>query len=356
MIRVLIVDDSSLARRVLRELLSSDPSIEVVGEASDGQEAISKVIALRPDVVTMDVRMPVLDGLAATEQIMAYHPTRILAVTSLVSQREINVGFQMLGAGALDVMDKPASLRGPELERMRRELIERVKLLSRVRVVTHLRGRRTRNLPTPTIVPALSGGVRSSRPVVVIGASTGGPKALQTVLAGLPKDFSAPIVVVQHIAEGFVAGMVEWLSATCRLPIVLARHGQRLQSGEVVVASDGMHLLVDEEQRVIQTDLPQTPQRPSVDVTMESVAQSVGRRAIGVLLTGMGRDGALGMAAIRRAGGYTIAQDEATSAIFGMPKAAIEMGAVVEVLPVEQIAPALLVRLGAEQRAPTSSP
>jgi two-component system, chemotaxis family, protein-glutamate methylesterase/glutaminase len=347
MIRVLIVDDSPLVRRMLRELLTSDSSIEVVAEAGDGQEAIAKVSMHRPDVVTMDVRMPNLDGLSATEHIMAFTPTPILVITAL--NKDLDIGFQMLKAGALEVFEKPANLNGPGQERIRRELIERVKVLSRVRTVTHLQGRRAR-LFSP-MMPAQEADKRQHPvdPVVVIGASTGGPKALQTILSALPKDLRAPVVLVQHIAEGFMKGMVEWLASTCQINVTLARAGQYLQRSEVIVVPDGLHMRLNEERRVILSDLPKTVQRPSVDITMQSVAESYGRNVIGVLLTGMGRDGALGMEAIKKAGGFTIAQDEASSAIFGMPKAAIERGAADQVLPVEQIAPALLLKLA--QRA-----
>jgi two-component system chemotaxis response regulator CheB len=372
-IRVVVVDDSALMRDVIAGLLQQDPAIQVVGVAGDGCEAIRLVQELRPDVVTMDVRMPVMDGLAATEHLMAYCPTPILVLTSL-GRSELDITFRMLGAGALEVMEKPSAAT---MERSAHHLIRRVKTLSRVRVVTHLRGRR-RAAPLPERRPARpaahladrgarngAGGVPHNAtprrtatpapshdfPLIVIGASTGGPRVVYRLLAGLPPDLPAAVLVVQHIAAGFAPGMAEWLAHACPLPVAVAAEGQALRPGEVLIAPDHRDTLITEDGRIHLSANPLLIQRPAIDVAMQAAAYAFGPRAIGVLLTGMGRDGAYGMLRIRRAGGYTIAQDEASSTIFGMPRAAIELGAATEVLAPAQI-PARLVELVMNARAP----
>lgn len=349
-LRVLVVDDSPVARAVIRSILEGDPGIEVVGLARNGWEAVQMTARLRPDVITMDVRMPEMDGYEATCQIMAYHPTPILIVTASLSKQDVDFSFRMLEAGALDILEKPAGEDPTALRAKAQDLIERVRLLSRVRVITHLRGRRRAGRPLPlTSLPAEPGPVPAEVPtrLVVIGASTGGPRALQRVLSSLPADFPAPILVVQHIASGFTRGLAEWLAGETRLRVDLARQDDGLTPGRVYIAPEGYHLLPD-RRRVYLAETPRTPLIPSVDVTMQAAAQNFGRRAVGVLLTGMGSDGAEGLLAIRRAGGITIAQDQATSTIFGMPRAAIELGAAQQVLPLEEIAPALLRAVASE--------
>jgi two-component system chemotaxis response regulator CheB len=347
-IRILLVDDSALTRRIFRELLASDPTITVIGEAADGRMALDLVAQLRPDLVLLDVRMPVMDGVETTRQIMAYHPTPILVLTASLSSYEVDITFQMLEAGALDVMEKPPINNAAAIEAVRIALIRKVKLLAKVKVVTHLRGRRKRvpdseqhtALPAPATAPAFPI-THTNFPVVVIGASTGGPKVIQQILRDLPATFGAAIIVVQHIASGFSVGFVEWLAGAVALPIQLAREGLPLQPGQVVVAPDRYDLLVQPDHRLHLSSQPLLLQRPSVDIAMQSVAERYGSAAVGILLTGMGRDGAAGMRAIQRHGGYTIAQDAASCAIYGMPRAAIEAGVVQRVLPPEQIPSAI---------------
>ncbi|MBP1468052.1 chemotaxis-specific protein-glutamate methyltransferase CheB [Candidatus Chloroploca sp. M-50] len=388
-LRILIVDDSALARRLLRELLESDPLVEVVGEACNGREAIEMVVALHPDLVTMDVRMPIMDGVETTRQLMAYHPLPILVLTTSLSSYDIDITFQMLGAGALDVMEKPRLDQPGALEEARRSLVRKVRMLARIQVVTHLRGRRGKQsdtyvvpaetspaapekpaLPVPPKPPPQPGasGAPLFKPVtplatgipphtmtpmrsaacrfdaVVIGASTGGPRVVCQILARLPGDFAATVIVVQHIAQGFSTGMAEWLSDQLTLPVHLATEGMRLQAGHVFLVPDQFDLLIQPNCTVHLSGLPLLMQRPAVDIAMQSVVAVFGAATTGVLLTGMGRDGAIGMRTIRRAGGFTIAQDEATSTIFGMPRAAIELGAADLVLPPERIATTLIKR------------
>lgn len=364
-IRVVVVDDSALMRRVITALLEQDPAIRVVGTAADGREAIELVARLRPDVVTMDVWMPVMDGVAATEQLMAYCPTPILVLTSSLGRHEVDITFKMLGAGALEVMEKPSNGAAGALEQARGELIRRIKLLSRVKVVTHLRGRRrtaaespraTPGVRTPerprifTAVPATgtagerlrSHALAAPFPLIVIGASTGGPRVIYRILADLPANLNAAILVVQHIAGGFSLGLAEWFANASTLPVGLLAEGDVLRAGRIFVAPDRHDTLILRDGRVHLSDNPLLLQRPSIDVAMQAAADVFGARTIGVLLTGMGRDGAYGLLRIRRSGGHTIAQDEASCTIFGMPRAAIELGAAAEVLTAKEIAARLL--------------
>ena len=361
-IRVVIVDDSTLMQRVLTGLLQQDPAIRVVGTASNGREAIAMVERLRPDLVTMDVRMPVMDGLATTEYLMAHCPTPILVLTASLGRYDIDITFKMLGAGALDVVEKPRSDDPMALARASFDIIRRVKLIARVKVVRHLRGwRRAEDARMPVghaATPVASYASAGSRPtntapmthvqpegtfpVILIGASTGGPRVVNEILRSLPATFPAAVLVVQHIAEGFSAGMAEWLGMACLMPVVVAIEHTAVRPGKVLIAPDRCDLLLQPDGRVHLSHSSVLLQRPSVDVAMQAAAAVFGARCLGVLLTGMGRDGAHGMLTIRRAGGHTIAQDAATSAIFGMPRAAIELGAAAEVLPASQIAPRLV--------------
>lgn len=390
-IRVVVVDDSALMRRTITGLLEQDPGIRVVGAACDGREAIALVEELRPDVVTMDVRMPVMDGLATTEHLMAYCPTPILVLTASLGDLDLDISFKMLGAGALEIFEKPNGNNPQAFERAAHELIRRIKVLARVKVVTHLRGRRKAFVmpdplaeqkpalpPTPTRPPDRSGArqpatARPQRaapqpvpvaeppnpclfPLIVIGASTGGPRVVYQILAGLPRDLAAAVLVVQHIATGFSAGMAEWLSRDSALPVALAREGHVIRPGQVLIAPDRRDLLITRAGKVHLSENPLLIQRPAIDIAMQAAAEVFGPRAIGVLLTGMGRDGAYGMLTIRRAQGYTIAQDEASSAIFGMPRAAIQLGAAEEVLPPAQITTRLVELVADFKRANGGQP
>lgn len=377
-----MVDDSALMRRVIAELLEQDPVIRVVGTARNGREAIALVEELRPDVVTMDVRMPVMDGLATTEHLMAYCPTPILVLTASLANHDVDITFKMLDAGALEIFEKPGGSNAQALERAGHELIRRVKVLARVKVVTHLRGRRKggsvaephaarRRHQTPAAPPIQQPGAsalprrhaHSDRmtgpasqqaaqttqprgccdfPLIVIGASTGGPRVVYQILSELPGDLTAAVLVVQHIAAGFSGGMAEWLSRESALPVSLATEGHVIRQGQVLVAPDRRDLLITRQGAVHLSDNPLLIQRPAIDIAMQAAAEVFGPHAIGVLLTGMGRDGAYGMLTIRRARGHTIAQDEASSAIFGMPRAAIQLGAAEEVLPPARIATRLV--------------
>ena len=337
-IRVLVVDDSPLVCQVLGRLLETDPAVRVIGYAADGKEAVEKTFQLKPDMITMDIQMPGMDGLEATEKIMAYRPTPILIVTSARDRRGVQVTMEALAAGALEVVEKPTIMPDNSWEVLGASLVEKVKVLAGVRVITHLKGRSRR----------LVGRARPDereRPqrVVGIGVSTGGPAVLAMILGTLPADSPLGALIVQHITEGFMAGLVEWLSRQVRLPIRLAHEGDPIRPGGVLMAPEGTHLVVERGGRVhLRREPPVGGHRPSADVLLHSLADVYGGAAVGVLLTGMGRDGAEGLRAIRSAGGYTMVQDEESCAVFGMPKAAIELGAAQDILPPAGIAERLV--------------
>jgi two-component system chemotaxis response regulator CheB len=328
-IRVLVADDSELFRELLARVIGSDPGFEVVAVAADGNEAAAQARSLKPDVITMDLNMPDADGFSGIARIMADTPTPILVLTA---SREETVGFRALSLGALDLLEKPQATS--DLDDYGRLLRSRLRLLAGVKVIRHVRGLRERVAAAPR---------RSGRAdLVAIGASLGGPRALAAVLRALPPGFRAPIAVVQHIADGFTEGLASWLAGETRLDVHEARDGEALVAGAVYLAPTGRHLVVTDGAARL-SDAPAVDTfKPSVTPLLLSAARAYGPRVCGVILTGMGRDGAEGLKAIKDAGGPTLVQDEATSAVFGMPRAAIELGAADRVLPLDDIPRALV--------------
>jgi two-component system, chemotaxis family, protein-glutamate methylesterase/glutaminase len=338
-IRVLIVDDSLVAREFLQHILSSEPDIQVVGLARDGEEAVRLVTKIKPDVVTMDIHMPKMDGYQAIRKIMETHPVPIIIVSSSWDPKEVSKTFQAMEAGAVAALAKPQGIGHPDHESAARELVQTVKLMSEVKVVRRW-ARPSRGPAAPGPQPRLAGRPKPA-PVslIALGTSTGGPPVLQTILSRLPKDLPAPIVIVQHIARGFVQGLLEWLEQTTGLPMHLAAQGERLLPGHVYFAPDGHHLGVEADGcAMLSTAPPENGLRPSVSFLFRSVARNFGNRAVGVLLTGMGRDGAEELGLMREEGAVTCAQDQASSVVHGMPGEAIKLGAAVHVLPPEAIA------------------
>jgi two-component system chemotaxis response regulator CheB len=342
-IRVLVVDDSLTARKHLVEVLRADPELEVAGEAEDGKRALELCKTLRPDVITLDMMMPLMSGVAVTEYIMAYSPTPILIVSSSTNRGELYKTYDALAAGALDVFEKPT---GNDPDGVwERGLVSRVKIISRIRVITHIRGKlgsSGRTPADPVVFETRDSTTRKS--VIAIGGSTGGPAAIVEILRGLPPGFPIPILLVIHIGDLFSAAFAKWLDGQSTLRVRYARDGEALpalgQAG-VFMAPSGLHLVVQRGKLRLTSDRERNSCRPSVDVLFESLAKEIGPETAACLLTGMGRDGAAGLLALRRAGALTIAQDEASSVVFGMPREAIEMGAVDRVLALEQIATAL---------------
>ena len=345
-IRVLVVEDSLTARKRLVEVLTSNPDVEVVGEAADGKRGIELCQQFRPDVVTLDMMLPVMSGLAATEYIMAYCPTPILIVSASTNRGEVFKTYDALAAGAVDVLEKPT---GDELDgAWETEFMARVRMVSQIKVITHLRPRLAANgrglAPAP-VRPVRRIREGESYNVVAIGASTGGPAACIEILQNLSSDFPLPILLVIHIGSAFGTFLADWLDSQSELPVSYAQDGMALSQsagGRVLMAPPDRHLIVCNEHLHLTCDPERHSCRPSVDILFESLAASMGRETIACLLTGMGRDGAQGLLAVREAGGRTLAQDAASSAVFGMPQEAIRLGAAQDVLPLHEFAPALM--------------
>ena len=344
-LRVLVAEDSLTVRKRIVEALSAMPDFEVVGEAGDGKQAIEQCQALHPDVMTLDMMMPVMSGLAATEYIMAYCPTPILIVSASTNRGELFKTYQALAAGAVDVLEKDLGEGGDGAWESR--LAGALRIVARVRVITHLKGRQTAP-PEPAAAAAVTGATELR--AVAIGASTGGPGAVLALLKGLPKGFPLPILLVVHLTPSFGGAFAEWLDGESPLPVAYARDGEPVPhpgKGCVRMAPPGSHLFVQDGRLRLGHGPERYSCRPSVDVLFESVAAELGASAVGCLLTGMGRDGAAGLLAMRRAGALTLAQDEASCVVYGMPREAVQLGAAVRVLPLDRMAPALAAALRA---------
>lgn len=341
MIRVLVAEDSPTTRELLLAILGSDPEIRIVGEARNGVEAVEKCQELRPDLVTMDIHMPRMDGLEATRLIMKEAPTPVVIISGQVDEREATHAADALRAGALGVLATPVGPRSPDFERSSRRILELVKGMAQVKLVSRHSRAHTRPSPVPS---------RLSRPVsvearearvrgVAVATSTGGPAALTRLLAGLPSDFPVPILVVQHISPGFVKGLASSLNAACALEVKLAEREERVAPGTVYIAPDECHLAVTRHGRITLSRQPPTNGfRPSGDVLFQAVAGAWRDAAVAVILTGMGEDGVEGLGAVRDAGGLIVAQDQESSVVFGMPGAAIEAGLPDVILGLDQIA------------------
>ena len=328
-IKVLVVDDSAFMRKMLREILSSDPDIEVIGVARNGKEAIEKVNLLSPDVITMDVEMPVMTGIQAVEKIMKQKPTPIIMVSAYTVENA-SITFEALDRGALDFVTKPGGPISIRLQDVKEKIIEKVKAVSHVNVKALRPPLKRRER-----LEALPGDMEK---LVVIASSTGGPKALSYIIPRLPGDLRAGILVVQHMPEGFTRPFAERLDKLSKLTVKEAEEGEKIASSVVYIAPSGYHMKIGEEWIIHLTkDAPMHGVRPAADITMLSAASVSGKSTIGVVLTGMGKDGSMGVREIKARGGMVIAQDKKTSVIFGMPKAAINTGCVDEVLPLEDI-------------------
>lgn len=356
MIKVLVVEDSPVVREFLVHILGSDPGIRVVGTARDGEDALEAVRRWQPDVITMDIHMPRMDGLEATRRIMETAATPIVIVSGSEDPREVSTTFDAIEAGALAVLRRPAGIGHPDHEVTAREVVQTVKLMSEVKVVRRWsRARRTAPAPRPQEVRLAREAAKVR--VVAVGASTGGPPALQTILAALPQDFPAPLVIVQHMATGFVSGFVEWLAHSCSLPIHVATHGEVMLPGHAYVAPDAHQMKVEPGGRLALTkDEPENGLRPAVGYLFRSVAEVYGCDAVAVLLTGMGRDGAQELRRLKEKGAVTIAQDKDSSVVHGMPGEAIFLDAATYVLPPRGVAAALAQLAAASRNAQRNKP
>jgi two-component system chemotaxis response regulator CheB len=362
-IRVLIADDSAFMRKVLHGILEADGGFEVVGEACDGREAVEKSALLKPQLITMDVNMPHMDGLQATEVIMSTEPRPIVIVSS-ESRAGAEATLRALELGAIDFVAKPSGAIDLDMPSVREELVRKLRIAAKVRVVRNL----LRAAPVPAAPPvsapnmvawheerrqniasvASVTGIRL--PVAVLAASTGGPATLMKLIPQFRAGFPAALLVVQHMPGGFTEQFAEQLASVSKIPVKQAMNGEPLRAGHAYVCPGDCHLRIAPPGRIVLDDGPRIAgYRPNIDVTLESVAALVGASAVAAILTGMGNDGAQGVQAIREYGGWVVAQDEATSVIFGMPYEAIKTGAVHQVLPLEQIAAAVTRRLAAYQ-------
>jgi two-component system chemotaxis response regulator CheB len=359
-LRILVVEDSLTTRRQFSEILAADPDLEVVGEAEDGKRAIELCDQLRPDVITLDMVLPVMSGLTATEYIMAYMPTPILIVSASTNRGELFKTYDALAAGAVDVLEKPTV--GDVDGIWGRRFVAAVKLIAGIKVITHVRARLSGTERTvaavqeyraASVAPVGNNRHQSQhRGLVAIGASTGGPAAIVKVLRALPPGLRVAVLFVLHIDEPFAAAFAEWLDNQTPHRVAYARDRDSIDSlrGQVIMAPPGRHLSVAGARLRLSTDPPRHSCRPSVDVLFESLAVDRGAEVVACLLTGMGRDGAAGLLAIRRAGGFTLAQDESTSVIYGMPREAVLLDAAQMVLPLEQIGPQIAKLLGDGER------
>lgn len=355
---VVLVDDSPVQRRFIRAAVEADPDFVVVGEAHNGKEAVALVARLRPAAVLMDLDLPQMSGMEAIELIMASCPTPILVYSGHVVGADSSNAMEALAAGAVDVLAKPGPDDRGTLQEYADQLRRRLKVAARVRVITHPRGKL--RSPVVPLSRALSLtarraelspeliGARESVKLVCIGASTGGPQALRTVLQGLPVDLGQAVLVVQHMAEGFIPGLATWLDQLVPMPVVVGASGRRLLPGTVTIAPSGCNLRVQDDRLRVLCTPPEPGQFhvPGIDPCFSSVADALGPAAIGVLLTGMGRDGAVGLKAMRNRGAPTLGQDQESSTVYGMPQAAFALDAVDRQLAIEDMAPALLALVG----------
>jgi len=333
-IRVLVVDDSGLVREMIRDILSTEPGITVIGEAGNGAEAIAMVTELKPDIVTMDIEMPIMGGLEAIERIIAECPTPILVVTSLTGVR---TAFAAVSKGALDVIEKPDIT--PETSH---KLVHKIRVLAKIDMTSHMQAIARRNtcvVEKPAVVAKHEVKVR----VVAIAASTGGPQAIDFILSRLPAEFPTPIVITQHIADGFTQGMADWLNNSTPLTVIVAANGNCISPGNVYLNPAEHSMKITQHGMIILSDKPAGQiYSPSCNTMLDSIASSYQESALGLILSGMGHDGASGILSIKKAGGITFAQDENSSVIYGMNKVAVDNGGTARVLPLSEIPDELL--------------
>lgn len=326
-IKILVVDDSLLMQKILIDLLHSDPQISVIGTARDGEEALSKIATLHPDVVTLDIMMPRMNGLTAVRKIMETNPLPVVMISALV-QREAQLTLKALEFGAVDYVPKPSGPISLNMNAVKDELISKVKTAASANI------RRDKPKTVKTVAPSTA---KSTDKVISIAASTGGPAAVTYVLKHIPEN-TPPILVVQHMQKGMTKLFAEGLNQECKINVKEAEEGDVIQEGLALIAPGGFHMLVTKNGKIkLSTSPPVNYVRPSADVMMKSVAKTYASKTIGVILTGMGTDGAKGIEAIKRKGGVTIAQDKKTCVVFGMPDAAIKTGCVDFVTPLEYI-------------------
>lgn len=337
-IKVLLVEDSPVATLLLQKIINASPDVRIVGCGKTGVEGLELVQKLNPDVICTDLHMPKMNGLEFTKQVMANFPKPILVISASVQEEDTQHVFDVLNAGAVDIFPKPRTGQSRDYDLISEPLLAKIRILAGIKVFR-------RKLPssTPFTSPSTTSfstfSSSSKVQMIVIGTSTGGPQVLAEILGKIPANFSVPIVCVQHISQGFLGGLIDWLNNNCQLKVKVAMTGEKPQAGYLYFPPEKHHLEFDRNGRFFCfTGLPVDGHCPSVTVTFNSCANVFGKNAIGVLLTGMGRDGAQGLLSMYQKGAYTIAQDEASSVVFGMPGEAVRLGAAKKVLPSSSIA------------------
>ncbi|TAK73921.1 MAG: chemotaxis-specific protein-glutamate methyltransferase CheB [Gammaproteobacteria bacterium] len=340
MINILIADDSATETLILRKIFESESDMKVIGYAKNGKEAVDLVARLKPTIVTMDIQMPVMDGIEAIRQIMSQHPTPIVVISSKLNDEAMTVSFNALDAGALSVLDKPVDITSPAFDKIRQRIVNSVRSMSEIKVVKrrfHPKSKHKKLIVSKPLLPAAH-----DFEIIAIGTSVGGPQALKQILSELPADFPVPIVVVQHMTPGFISGFVKWLNDNTSLVVKEAQNQELLQAGNVYFAPDGCHLQIERGKEAPRAKLikglPVSGFYPSATVLLQSVAESYGKNAIGLLLTGMGYDGAHGLLELKGAQGHTLIQDPDSAVVFGMAAVAQSLNAVDKVVDLGKIA------------------
>ena len=351
-IKVMIVEDSAVITELLRHIIESDPRLEVVGTALSGEAALEMLARVNPDIISLDIRLPGMNGFEVTRWIMENKPTPIVVISASVEDEDLKISMNALQAGALSVLEKPLGASHADYAALAKTICNQLVIMSEVRVIQQ------RNRLRPTGVTAERKRILFPTPVpgdyriMGIAASTGGPGALVKVIGKLPADFPLPILLVQHIGTTFLEGFASWFQTNCKFSVHIARDALLLQPGCIYMAAPDRHLVI-RKGLVVSEDGPTVcSQRPSANVLFDSIAKIFGKSALGVLLTGMGEDGALGLKSIKDAGGYTIVEDESTAVVYGMPEAAVRLGGACESMPVHEISPRImqLVTAGKNKR------
>lgn len=335
MIKVLVVDDSPLIQELMINILNSDNDIQVIGVVNSGEKAVKFLEKNKPDIITMDINMPGMNGFEATRRIMETHPTPIIVITALFNCKDVDTTFQAMKAGALSVIEKPVVATEDGFRRASQEIINMVKIMSEVKVVR--RKSRPKDINTKPLNKVKN--TLSNIKIAAIGVSTGGPPVLQTIFSKIPEHIQIPILVVQHMAPGFISELVGWLSQTTKQPIHVASQGEKALPGHIYFAPDGFHMGIRSNGQIFLSDTEKENNlKPAVSYLFKSIANYYGKDSLNILLTGMGSDGARELKVLRDKGAITVAQDKETSVVYGMPGEAVKLNAATYVLSPEKMA------------------
>jgi len=354
MINILIVDDSKTETALLRSMFEAEADLRVTGTATNGKEALNLVKTLKPDLITMDIAMPIMDGLEATRLILSQYPVPIVVISSRVDDEYLNATFSAMEAGALSVLEKPVEPNSPGFNKQRKKIIETVRSMAEIRVIKRRFNTNQHEKTIQQKLPLLLPTKKERYEIIAIGASVGGPQALKKILSALPSNFPVPIVIVQHMTNGFITGFTHWLDKNTHLHIRQAEHNEPLRAGHVYFAPDHFHLQIDRDAESLVAKLIKgqlvSGFCPSATVLLKSVAETCGKNAIGVLLTGMGNDGAEGLLALKQTNAHTVIQDPESAIVFGMAGVAQSIGAVEKVVNLDEMAEYLVDIVGVKEK------